>query len=70
MDISLGDVYIIKIDFIVSLFWQDQRIASLTEALELAKQSKEQAQKATRRALMEEQERSAQYHECLKVIYS
>lgn len=46
---------------------QDQRIASLVEALEAAKQSKEQAQMATRHALMEEQERSAQYLECLKV---
>ncbi|CDI96944.1 rho associated protein kinase 1 [Echinococcus multilocularis] len=45
---------------------RDQRIASLVEALETAKQSKEQAQLATRHALMEEQERSAQYLECLK----
>ncbi|VDM36254.1 unnamed protein product [Hydatigera taeniaeformis] len=44
----------------------DQRIASLVDALEAAKQSKEQAQLATRHALMEEQERSAQYLECLK----
>ncbi|VUZ46412.1 unnamed protein product [Hymenolepis diminuta] len=45
---------------------RDQRIASLVEALESAKQSKEQTQLATRHALMEEQERSAQYLECLK----
>lgn len=45
---------------------RDQRIASLVDALEAAKQSKEQAQLATRHALMEEQERSAQYLECLK----
>ncbi|KAM7541827.1 hypothetical protein Aperf_G00000002813 [Anoplocephala perfoliata] len=45
---------------------RDQRIAGLLEALESAKQSKEQIQLATRHALMEEQERSAQYLECLK----
>ncbi|VDK34542.1 unnamed protein product [Taenia asiatica] len=48
---------------------RDQRIASLVEALEAAKQSKEQAQLATRHALMEEQERSAQYLECLKASF-
>nr|CDS30316.1 rho-associated protein kinase 1 [Hymenolepis microstoma] len=45
---------------------RDQRIASLVETLESTKQSKEQTQLAIRHALMEEQERSAQYLECLK----
>uniref|UniRef100_A0A0R3TR71 non-specific serine/threonine protein kinase n=1 Tax=Rodentolepis nana TaxID=102285 RepID=A0A0R3TR71_RODNA len=45
---------------------RDQRIASLVESLESTKQSKEQTQLAIRHALMEEQERSAQYLECLK----
>ncbi|VDD81365.1 unnamed protein product [Mesocestoides corti] len=45
---------------------RDQQITSLNEALEAAKQSMEQSQLAARHALMEEQERSAQYLECLK----
>lgn len=48
------------------LLERDRQIASLCEALQAVKQSREQTQMASRHALMQEQERSAQYLECLK----
>ncbi|KAL7052923.1 hypothetical protein AAHC03_026378 [Spirometra sp. Aus1] len=48
------------------LLERDRQIASLCEALQTVKQAREQTQMASRHALMQEQERSAQYLECLK----